>query len=96
MNILVRDAIQTGALATTWAIAGLVPAFFMPHNTVYRIFDATSGSVYTVVGYFLFGPRPLIEGGMFQAIFETLISRTQLRGQMLVTTSELGDAAQVR
>ena len=50
VNFLVRGAIQTGFLAALWAIGGLVTSFFVPQNLVYRVFDVTSGSVYTHVG----------------------------------------------
>jgi len=72
VNLLVRGAIQTGSLATLWAIAGLVTSFFVPRNLIYRVFDITSGSVYT------------------HAIFDTLISRAQLREKMSLTTLDLG------
>lgn len=51
VDLLVRGAIQTGSLATLWAIAGLVTSFFVPRNLIYRVFDITSGSVYTHVGF---------------------------------------------
>ncbi|KAI9507853.1 hypothetical protein F5148DRAFT_64684 [Russula earlei] len=47
VNYLVRSVIQTGCLATTWALAALVTWFFLSNNLVYRIFDLTSGTVYT-------------------------------------------------
>jgi len=46
LTYLIRTAIQTGILATAWAIAALVAFFFLPKITVYRIFDMTSGTVY--------------------------------------------------
>jgi len=46
INYLVRTTIQTGGLATAWAIGGLVTWFFLPRVQVFRIFDITSGSIY--------------------------------------------------
>ena len=46
---LVRNVIQTAALATIWAIAALVAWFWLKRILVYRIFDITSGTVYTHV-----------------------------------------------
>ncbi|KAF8476314.1 hypothetical protein DFH94DRAFT_758395 [Russula ochroleuca] len=62
LRYLARNVIQTGVLATIWAISALVSWFWLKHLFVYRVFDITSGTVYML------------------AIFETLISRTQLRG----------------
>jgi len=66
VNYLVRNVIRTGCLATIWAIAGLVTWFWLSRNVtmVYRIFDITSGTIYT------------------HAIFDTLLSRAQLREDM--------------
>ncbi|KAI0292309.1 hypothetical protein BC826DRAFT_1186574 [Russula brevipes] len=47
VNHLVRGAIQTGCLATLWAIASSITWFFLPHVMAFRIFDITSGTVYT-------------------------------------------------
>ncbi|KAF8495959.1 hypothetical protein F5888DRAFT_512800 [Russula emetica] len=69
VKFLVRSVIQTAALATIWAIASLVAWFWLNRILVYRVFDITSGTVYT------------------HAIFETLISRTQLRGRMATTSA---------
>jgi len=44
---LIRNVIQIGLVATTWAIAALVTWFLLPQNSTYRIFDITSGTVYT-------------------------------------------------
>ena len=60
VNFLVRGAIQTGFLATLWAIAGLVASFFVTKNLIYRVFDVTSGSVYTHVGFSSFFHYPLL------------------------------------
>jgi hypothetical protein len=54
VNYLIRSAIQTGCLATAWAIAGLVTFFFLPKMAAYRIIDLTSGTVYTHVRGFVF------------------------------------------
>jgi hypothetical protein len=50
VNHLVRNVIQVGLFATIWSLAGLGTYFLLPRNTVYTIFDATSGSIYTHVG----------------------------------------------
>ncbi|KAI9509027.1 hypothetical protein F5148DRAFT_1190713 [Russula earlei] len=78
LNYLARSVIQTGCLATTWAIGALVTWFFLPSNMIYRVFDLTSGTVYT------------------HAIFDTLISRVQLREQLSTTIFELGYTRQDR
>ena len=49
VRYLVRNAIQIAALATIWAIASLVSWFWLNHILVYRVFDITSGTVYTHV-----------------------------------------------
>lgn len=49
MYYLVRNVIQIGLVATTWAIAALVTWFLLPQNSTYRLFDITSGTVYTQV-----------------------------------------------
>ena len=49
MKYLIRNVIQTAALATIWAIAALISWFWLKHIMVYRIFDITSGTVYTHV-----------------------------------------------
>jgi len=64
VKYLVRNAVQIAALATIWALVSLVSWFWLKSVLVYRVFDITSGSVYT------------------HAIFDTLISRTQLRDRM--------------
>ena len=54
VNHLVRNVIHIGLFATIWAFAGLVTFFLLPRDTVYTIFDVTSGSIYThVSGCFL-------------------------------------------
>ncbi|KAI0000706.1 hypothetical protein BJV74DRAFT_129920 [Russula compacta] len=47
VNHIVRSTIQTGCFATVWAIAGLVTWFFLPRVMAFRLFDLTSGSIYT-------------------------------------------------
>ncbi|KAH9966298.1 hypothetical protein BJV74DRAFT_285554 [Russula compacta] len=47
VNYLVRNVIQTGFLATVWAIAELVTWFLLPNIAAYRVFDITSGTIYT-------------------------------------------------
>ena len=55
INYIVRDIIQTGCLATAWALAASATWFLLPNNIlVYRIFDMTSGTVYTHVSVFFF------------------------------------------
>jgi hypothetical protein len=49
VRYLVRNVIQTAALATIWAIAALVAWFWVNRILVYRVFDITSGTVYTHV-----------------------------------------------
>jgi len=46
VNYIVRGIIQTGCLATAWALVALATYFLLPHNTIYRVFDVTSGTVY--------------------------------------------------
>ncbi len=50
VNHLVRNVVQIGLFATIWAIAGLATYFLLPRRTIYTIFNATSGSIYTHVG----------------------------------------------
>lgn len=49
VRYLVRNVIQTGVLATIWAFASLASWFFVQRILVYRVFDITSGTVYTHV-----------------------------------------------
>jgi hypothetical protein len=49
VRYLVRNVIQTAALATIWAMVSLVAWFWLKHILVYRVFDITSGTVYTHV-----------------------------------------------
>jgi hypothetical protein len=47
---LARNVIQTGGLATIWAVSALVSWFWLERNIiVYRVFDITSGTVYAHV-----------------------------------------------
>jgi hypothetical protein len=86
VKFLVRNVVQTAALATIWAIVALVAWFWVKSILVYRIFDITSGTVYTHVSLSsLAGLRHLKENN--QAIFETLICRTQLRDRMASTSA---------
>ena len=56
VNYLIRTVIQTGCLASGWAIVELVTRFSLSNNLMtYRLFDITSGAVYTHVSGFL-GP----------------------------------------
>ena len=68
INYIVRNIIQTGCLATAWALAALATWFLLPQNIlVYRVFDMTSGSVYTHVSVFLsFYLSYLNEGDIFR------------------------------
>jgi hypothetical protein len=52
---LIRTVIQTGCLASGWAIAELATRFSLQNMLTYRLFDITSGAVYTHVSRFL-GP----------------------------------------
>jgi hypothetical protein len=52
---LIRTVIQTGCLASGWAIAELATRFSLQNTLTYRLFDITSGAVYTHVSGFL-GP----------------------------------------
>jgi len=48
VKYLARNVIKTAALATLWSIAALVSWFWLKkHILIYRIFDITSGAVYT-------------------------------------------------
>jgi len=53
INYIVRSIIQTGCLATVWALAALATWFLIPKITAYRVFDITSGTMYTHVSVFL-------------------------------------------
>ena len=64
VNYLVRATIQTGGLATAWAIAGLVTWFFLPRIYAFRVIDITSGSVYTHVSGASSGSCLSFEGGL--------------------------------
>lgn len=97
VKFLVRNVVQTAALATIWAIAALVAWFWVKSILVYRVFDITSGTVYTHVSVpSLAGLRHLKENN--QAIFETLICRNQLRDRMAGTSAyvEFPSSTQVR
>ncbi|KAH9978318.1 hypothetical protein BJV74DRAFT_859920 [Russula compacta] len=75
LNYLARGVIQTGFLATVWAVVGLATWFLLPGVAAYRIFDITSGTVYT------------------QTMFDTLLSRVQLREHMdSLTHLEMGQS----
>ena len=53
INYIVRNIIQTGCLATAWALVGLATWTLLPNDiSVFRIFDVTSGTVYTHVSVF--------------------------------------------
>ncbi|KAH9972309.1 hypothetical protein BGW80DRAFT_1315427 [Lactifluus volemus] len=69
VNYLIRRVIQIGFLATLWTIAGLVTWFLLPKTSVYTLFAATVGPMYT------------------QVIYDTLLSRVQLRNRMAETSS---------
>jgi hypothetical protein len=49
VNHIVRFTIQTGFVATAWALAALATWFLLPNISVYRIFDMTSGTIRTHV-----------------------------------------------
>lgn len=94
ISYLVRTTIQTGGLATVWAIAGLGTWFLLPGVSVYRLVDLTSGTVYTHVGRSSSVSFHRLEE-VFQAIFETLLSRVKLREQMSIQVHDLTCTEQV-
>jgi len=47
VRYLIRNVIQTAALATIWSIVSLATWFFLKRIVIYSVFDITSGSVYT-------------------------------------------------
>ncbi len=62
VRYLVRSVIQIGVLATVWAIGSLVSWFSMKHSLIYRVFDITSGTVYTHVSVSSVTRLPSSEG----------------------------------
>ena len=94
VNYLVRATIQTGGLATAWAIAGLVTWFFLPKIYAFRVIDITSGSIYTHVSDSSSDSLFHLKVAQ-QAIFDTLLSRAHLREQMSVQTFDLAWTTQV-
>jgi hypothetical protein len=77
INYIVRCVIQTGFLATTWALVGLATYFLLQKNMVYRLFDITSGTVYThVSGSFLVN-RPIlkVKGALLGHVRNTSVTR---------------------
>ena len=94
ISYLVRTTIQTGGLATAWAIAGLGTWFLLPGISVYRLLDLTSGTVYTHVGRSS-SVSLLHLKEVFQAMFETLLSRVKLREQMSIQVQDLAWTTQV-
>jgi len=68
INYIVRSIIQTGCLATAWALAALATWFLLPRISAYRFFDITSGTVYTHVSVFfsLFHLSHLNGGDIFR------------------------------
>jgi hypothetical protein len=88
VRYLVRNVIQTAALATIWALAALVSWFWLKRDIlVYRVFDITSGTVYTHVSVSSVWQDYCHLKENIQAIFDTLISRTQLRDRMATTSA---------
>ncbi|KAH9971391.1 hypothetical protein BGW80DRAFT_1322183 [Lactifluus volemus] len=69
VNYLIRRVIQIGFIASLWVVAELVTWFLLPHTTIYTIFNATAGPIYT------------------QVIYDTLLSRDELRKRMGTTES---------
>jgi hypothetical protein len=49
VGYLIRNVIQTAALATIWSIAALVSWFWLKRIILFTLFDVTSGTVYTHV-----------------------------------------------
>jgi len=64
VNHLVRNVIQIGLFATIWSLAGLGTYFLLPRSTVFTIFDATSGSIYTHMIYDGLLSRPILRSRM--------------------------------
>ena len=52
-----RRVIQLGLFATIWSFAGVATWFLLPRYTVYALFEATVGAIYTHVG--VISPRDL-------------------------------------
>jgi hypothetical protein len=63
VNHIVRKIFQTGCLATAWALLALATWFLLPNNSAYRVFDVTSGTVYTHVSDCFLVPLSHFEGG---------------------------------
>ena len=84
INYIVRGIIQTGCLATAWALAALATFFLLPKVTAYMFFNITSGTIYTHVSSvrFIFHLFRLIGVVIFKAMFETLLSRIRLRERL--------------
>ena len=86
VRYLVRNIIQTAALATIWSIAALVSWFLLKRIVLYTVFDKTSGTVYTHVSVYSGRTAGYLKQNI-QAVFGTLISRTQLRDRMVPTSA---------
>lgn len=83
VNYVVRQVIQTGLLAMVWAIIELATWFLLPRSVIYIVFDLTSGSVYMHVSSFFPIETAFMPKGMgYQVIYDTLLSRIQLRERM--------------
>jgi predicted membrane protein len=54
VNYLIRRVIQIGFIASLWVVAELVTWFLLPHTTIYTIFNATAGPIYTQVSVICF------------------------------------------
>ena len=64
INYIVRGIIQTGGLATAWALAALATSFLLPNISAYSVFDITSGAMYThVSALFSLSHSPHLNGG---------------------------------
>lgn len=81
---LVRTVIQMGLFAAFWAVGGLVTWFFLQKSAIYTVLNSTAGSMYTHVGVPSLKTVSHLTNGA-QLIYETLLSRTQLRKQMTDT-----------
>jgi len=98
VNQLVRNAVQTGLFAMTWSMVALGTYPLLPDNTVYTVFDATSGLIYTHVSDRLFRASwHIFTGGRVQMIYDGLLSRPKLRTRLSERSElEVGLPSQVR
>jgi len=79
VHYLTRRVVQLGLFAVIWSLAGMATWFLLPKYTVYAFFDMTSGSIYTHVSGSLSQNPSAFTWTCFKMLFDTLLSRTQLR-----------------